>query len=414
MGKKVSRKDDKGRVLRTGEYQRGDKTYSYSYVDPFGKRKYVYAPDIVTLRKKEDKLKRDQLDGLDVYTASHASLNFIFDRYINSKTDLRPTTRSNYKYMYDHLVRETFGKKIIGEIKYSDVVYFYNYLLDVKGIKIGTLDNVHSCLHPTFEMAVRDNIIRNNPSNGAMATVKKAPGRVKGVRHALTLEQQRSLLNYVETSPLFDKWFTPLTVLLGTGLRVGELLGLRWEDIDFDNRIISINHGLVYYTIEEDDERNCVSKISLPKTEAGIRTVPMMDKVYEVLWEEKERQRRKRIRCERIDGMTNFVFRSDTGKVLRAQQINEAIKRIIHYHNFEENEKAKEENREPLLLPDFSCHHLRHTFCTRFCENETNVKVIQSIMGHADIETTMNIYAEVTDSKKAESMNRLSSALDLF
>ena len=73
-----------------------------------------------------------------------------------------------------------------------------------------------------------------------------------------------------------------------------------------------------------------------------------------------------------------------------------------------------EEHREPILLPHFSCHHLRHTFCTRFCENETNIKVIQAVMGHANIETTMDIYAEVTDMKKTEAIEKLSHNLNIF
>ena len=67
-----------------------------------------------------------------------------------------------------------------------------------------------------------------------------------------------------------------------------------------------------------------------------------------------------------------------------------------------------------MLIPHFSCHHLRHTFCSRLCEVETNLKVIQSIMGHANIETTMDIYAEVTDMKKQESMNNLAHTLKVF
>ena len=75
--------------------------------------------------------------------------------------------------------------------------------------------------------------------------------------------------------------------------------------------------------------------------------------------------------------------------------------------------KAKKEKREPVLLPDFSCHHLRHTFCTRLCENETNLKVIQSIMGHRSIETTLDVYAEATDRKKQEAIENISK-LDIF
>ena len=77
------------------------------------------------------------------------------------------------------------------------------------------------------------------------------------------------------------------------------------------------------------------------------------------------------------------------------------------------SEKAEKEKREPQLLPPFSCHKLRHTFCTRFCENETNIKVIQDIMDHADISTTMNIYAEATESKKRESFENLQGKIKI-
>lgn len=101
------------------------------------------------------------------------------------------------------------------------------------------------------------------------------------------------------------------------------------------------------------------------------------------------------------------------GSVQTPQSVNRTIKRIICSHNSEEVVNAKREQREPVILPDFSCHHLRHTFCTRLCEHETNLKVIQDIMGHRNIETTMDIYAEATDQKKQESFNNL-SRLDIF
>ena len=95
-----------------------------------------------------------------------------------------------------------------------------------------------------------------------------------------------------------------------------------------------------------------------------------------------------------------------------AHNIN--ITRIREAYNAEEIVNAKKERRQPVLIPHFSCHHLRHTFCSRFCENETNVKVIQSVMGHANIETTMNIYAEVTDDKKKAALEDLARNLDVF
>ena len=407
-----SRKDERGRALRKGESQRAsDKRYVYTFTDPQGRRKYIYARDLLTLREKEKKLIRDQLDGLDVYEASQATVNICFDRYIATKYDLRETTRSNYDYMYNRFVRKTFGRKLIAKIKYSDVLQFYLYLLREEELSISTVDAIHNLLHPTFELAVKDDIIRKNPATGVMKELKKRTGQTNGVRHALTLEQQRAFMDYVANHPIYYRWWPLFTVLLGTGCRIGEALGLTWEDLDYDKRIIHIRRSLVYYPIGES--RKSTYHISKPKTEAGIRTVPMLDVVYDAFQMAYEEQKEEGPCDSVIDGVSGFIFMNRFGLVFNPQSINRTLKRIIFHYNEEELFDAKKGKRKPLLLPDFSCHHLRHTFCTRLCENETNLKVIQSIMGHKSIETTMNIYAEATDQRKLESIEKIAS-LDLF
>lgn len=410
-----ARKDNKGRVLRKGETQRScDGKYVYTYTDPEGKRRSIYSKDIMELRKREEKLIKDQLDGLDVYAAGNSTVNFVFDRYISTKSELRKTTKRNYTYMYDRFIRGGFGKKKIAAVKYSDVLQFYQHLLKEKEIQVNTLETIHTVLHPTFQLAVRDNIIRVNPSDGVMAQIKKQPGRNHGIRHALTVEQQRAFVNYIEDNPTYYRWTSLIKFLLGTGCRIGEAIGIRWEDVDFEKRMISINHSLIYYSTEYKEHPMCTFSISLPKTEAGIRNIPMIDVVYDVLQMELEEQKETGFNETEIDGMKGFIFMNRFGYVHNPQSINRAIKRIYESYNAEEVVKAAKEHREPVLIPHFSCHHLRHTFCSRLCEVETNLKVIQSIMGHANIETTMDIYAEVTDMKKQESMNNLAHKLDVF
>lgn len=116
-----SRKDKRGRALVKGEIQRKDGRYQYTYKDPLGQRRWVYAHNLAELRKKEDELKRAQLDGLDLYVQGRATLNDLFDRYISLKTDLRPTTLQGYLYTWDHFVKDTFGMRRINTIKFSDV-----------------------------------------------------------------------------------------------------------------------------------------------------------------------------------------------------------------------------------------------------------------------------------------------------
>lgn len=407
------RKDLRGRSLRKGEVQRSsDKRYMYTYTDPMGRRKFIYANDLAELREKEAKLMKDQLDGLDLYVAGKASVNDTFDRYMSTKYNLRESTKSSYLYTYDHYVRDTFGKKRIADIKYSDVLQFYYYLLNEVKIALGTLDTVHCLLHPTFQLAVRDEIIRNNPTDGVMKEISRESSQNRGIRHALTVEQQRAFMEYIANHPIYYHWWPMFTVLLGTGCRIGEALGLRWQDLDYDKRTININHSLSYY--QKPESNKSVLRISKPKTEAGIRTIPMLDIVkdaFEMLYEE---QLENGFNETEIDGMSGFIFCNRFGMVPNPQTVNHTIKRIANSYNADEVVRAKKERRNPIILPNFSCHHLRHTFCTRLCENETNLKVIQSIMGHRNIETTMDIYAEATEEKKQESFENLAAKLDIF
>ncbi|MDO4344994.1 MAG: site-specific integrase [Eubacteriales bacterium] len=406
-----SRKDNKGRVLHKGESQRKDLRYIYQYIDPSGTRRVIYANDLLELREKEKQLIRDQLDGIDTYCSGKATLNYVFDRYISTKHNLKQHTKANYLYMYDHCVRDTFGKRAIGDIKYSDVKFFYYTLINENGLKTNTLDTVHTILHPTFAMAVRDGIIRNNPSDHVMAEIKQGAGKNKGIRHALTVEQQRAFLGYVAESPVYNHWLPLFTVLFGTGCRIGEAIGLRWEDLDYEKRLISINHSVIYMFMEN---RKSEFHVSTPKTEAGTRLIPMMDAVYQAFQDEYEMQKETGFNVAVVDGMSGFIFTNREGQLLNPSVINRAIRRIYEAYNAEEIIKAKKAGRQPVLIPHFSCHHIRHTFCTRFCENETNLKVIQSIMGHANIETTMDIYAEATELKKQDAIKALEHNNNIF
>lgn len=398
-----ARKDSRGYALRTGESQRKDGRYSYSYsVD--GKRCVVYAKTLVELRNKEKKIIRDREDGIDPNASDRMTLNQLYDRFIAQKYDLKEHTKVNYMYMYNHFVRPTFGKKIIGKIRYTDVKKFYYSLILDKGIKANTLDSVHTQLHPAFQMAVRDGVLRINPTDGVMAEIKKSHVWERKKRHALTIPEQRAFLDYLKSHREYQGWVPVITILLGTGMRIGECLGLRWDDLDFEKRIISVNHTFVY---RPNAEGYAEKHISTPKTDAGTRTIPMIDEVFEAFLQEYELQKCIGFCSEEIDGYTNFVFTTAYGTIYMEPSVNHAIHRARAAYNKEELEKAEREKREPLLLPYFTAHHLRHTFCTRVCENETNLKVIQSLMGHADISTTMDIYAEATTEKKQEIMANL-------
>jgi integrase len=306
--------------------------------------------------------------------------------------------------MYKKYVSEGLGQRSIGSIKYSDIKKFYIHLIKEVGFKPNSMEIIHTILHPVFAVAVRDGLIRTNPTEGVMTEIKKSHDWEKGKRHALTVAQQTAFVSYIAGSKQFSHWLPIFTVLLGTGCRVGEAVGLRWQDCDFEENVISVNHNLIYRV---QDSGKCEYHVTTPKTRSGIRIIPMLSEVKKALLGEYDRQLREGFTKLEVDGYSGFIFQNQLGECLNPHAINRAIDRISKAYNREETERAAKENREPELLPHFSAHNLRHTFCTRFCENETNLKIIQEIMGHADISTTMNVYNEATREKKMESFANL-------
>ena len=418
------RRDNKGRVLHSCEFQKSDGRYEFRYTDTKGVKKSVYSWKLVStdkvpagkrskesLRDIEKRITRDTEDDIEAHNAYNLTLNYCFDEYIKTKYELKQSTLGNYIYMYNSYVREGLGLRKISSIKYSDIKKFYIYLVTEIGFKPNSVEVVHTVLHPVFTTAVRDCIIRTNPTDGVMAELKKSQHWNKTKRHALTVPQQEAFVNFVKNSRTYNCWLPLFTFLLGTGCRIGEAIGIRWCDCDFDNNIISINHSIIY---RPQLNGMCRATVSTPKTEAGCRIIPMMPEVKNALIQERKRQSDTNLfNKDEIDGYKDFVFTNRFGSILLPTSVNRVIIRIIKDHNQQELEVAEKENRSPVLIPHFSVHNLRHTFCTRFCENETNIKVIQEIMGHADITTTMDIYNEATAEKKIESFANLSGKIKI-
>ena len=185
-------------------------------------------------------------------------------------------------------------------------------------------------------------------------------------------------------------------------MRVGELTGLRWRDVDFETGFISVNHTLVYYN--HRDEIGAYFSINTPKTDAGKRDIPMLENVREAFLMERKYQKEAGIVSKaRVDGYEDFIFVNRNGEVQHQGTLNKALKRIARDCNDKVLlEQGIESN--PTLLPNFSCHILRHTFATRLCEAGVNLKVIQDILGHVDVSTTMNIYVDAMNELKKKEM----------
>ena len=210
------RRDNKGRLLRQGELQRSDGKYEYRYYDEKGERKSVYSWKLVdtdripsgkrcneSLRSMEKRIRRDLEDGIHTHEADRTTLNGHFDRYIAQKIEIKESTRGNYKYMYDKYVRDEIGYMKLANIKYSDIKRFYLSLIHEKGFKPNSMEIIHTILHPVFSTAVRDGIIRLNPTDGVMNEIKRTHNWEKPKRKALTESQQSAFISYVSSSPTY-------------------------------------------------------------------------------------------------------------------------------------------------------------------------------------------------------------------
>lgn len=416
MGK---HRDSKGRALRSGESQRENGQYMYRYTDCDGNRRTVYSwrlvasdrtpagkKDSEALRELEKKIQKDLDDRIHIGSANTITLDDEFQTFMEIRADLKETTRGAYIELYKKHVSPVLGKRTLDNIRYSDIQRLYTSLCAASAIRPSTVQKINSILIQTFAIAVMDNLIRSNPAEHAFANVSKRLSLESEHRNALTIEETEILLNFVYSTNEFSRWGPLITVLLGTGLRIGEALGLTWSDCDFQNNLIRVTHALLY---KPTTTTGFIYRISEPKTRSGMRTIPMVKDVRETLQAIKESQACKKYDPFVVDGYAGFIFLNNNGKVFTPAAVFDALQNIVATYNRAETFAAQKEERDAKLLPRFSAHILRHTFCTRLCEQEQDTRLIQDVMGHKNIRTTMEIYADVTESRKQKEFAVLES-----
>ena len=406
------RKDSKGVVLKEGEYERSNGTYEYKYRNRFGERKSIYGKTLVELREKENNVLRNLLDGIDSFD-SNVSINDIFEIWKKIKRGLKDNTFKNYIYMYQQFVEPTFGKLKLSKLKRTDVRSFYNRLKEDGNLKVSTIDCVHTVLHQVLDLAVDDEYIRFNPSDNALKELKLAYQNESEKKRAMTLEQQKVFQDFLYKCNDYKRWYPIFYIMLWTGMRVGEITGLQWDDLDFKNNIINVNKTLVYYS--KGKGLSLRYAINTTKTEAGTRKIPMTSEVKNAFLMEKELQEAFNVKCcDSIGGYNNFVFLNRFGNVHNNGTLNKALRRIVRDCNLDIIDKSHSSSSEAVLLPHLSNHILRHTFSTRLNENNVNVKVIQAILGHADVSTTMDIYVDTTEDFKNDSMREFEKSMEFM
>lgn len=410
----AKRKDNKGRTLRNGETQQPDGRYQYRYIDENGERRAVYSWKLVetdklkegqrgqeSLREKEKRILRDLDDHIKTKNAEKVTVDDMLEKFMDIRVDLRGMTRKCYRDLFAVHVSPTIGSRPVGKVKPSDIQKMYQVAVSERGITPSTVQKVHSVVYQVFEIAVIDNLIRTNPAANAFRYFAKSNEVVSKPREALTAEQQEKFIDFVYSSNTYSRLGNLFTVLLGTGLRIGEALALTWDDIDFDTGVIKVYKTMAY---KPGEDGRYDYRISPPKTAAGVREVPMLDEVKAAFLREKSKKPKKKFE---VGGYSGFVFLNSAGQVYTNSFLYDSIQGIVETYNREELMNANLEKRQPVYLPKMSAHIFRHTFCTRMCEQDINLKVLQDIMGHRNIRTTMEVYAKATREKKQEAIKEL-------
>ena len=183
----LKRKDTEKRNLEKGEYQKDDGRYEYRYKDIHGKTRSIYSWRLTAsdkqpagkapckpLREMIREINDDKHNNIDTFVAKTTTLNDRFDIYIESKINLRRSTKQNYIYMYDKYVRDTVGRMKMCDINYSIIQRLYNSMITKYGFKPNSMEALHTVLNPIFNIAVWDNIIESNPCPKAMKQIRES------------------------------------------------------------------------------------------------------------------------------------------------------------------------------------------------------------------------------------------------
>lgn len=395
------RTDNKGRILRTGEMQRTeDSRYLYRYTDLSGKKRTVYAVTLVELREKEKQIERDLQDGIDS-SKGDMTLNQLFQIYMETKSDLRESTRYNYLAVWKNAIEDTvLGNMKITQIKQLHIRKFYSELVE-RGLAANTIKLYHNLINPALELAVDSDIIRKNPAKDC----KKGIGGTKKERESMTISEQERMLDFIKNSSKYSVYYPMIVFALSTGLRVGELTGLRWADVDMKENVVHIRQQLIYKNLGD----GCKFHIQDLKTDAGRRDIPLTASARKSLIRQKEVDLLlgKVMKQQEVEGVSDFIFTNTLGKPYATNAMNFVLDNIVKAYNKLEDVQAGREHREPEPLPHVSAHILRHTACTRMAESGLEPKVLQYIMGHANVSVTLDVYTHLDFTMIQEKMEKV-------
>ncbi len=383
------RRDSQGNELFCGEYEKSDGRYAFRYRTRDGKVKWLYAQRLSKLRVMEARVMYHEYLNISEKIRD-LTLNDQFELWISGKLQLRESTKASYRFLYDTYIRYSLGKELLDDISTFRIKSHYTSLVVDRRISVETVSHIQNVLYQVFQSGVEREVICYNPATNACKEFKRSHSKHVSKRPGLYKYQAVALLDFLKRDRGYGRWYPLIYLFIYTGLRLSEMAGLRWSDVDFDKKVVDVNHTVIYCT---RGYGNASFHVFPPKTTSGYRNIPIGMGAIEALDMEKEYQNKSGVSCTKtIDGYNGFIFSNRFGGIITQSSVNRALERIVLAFN---NHCFKDTKGEDIIIPKITSHSLRHTFANILCEENVNVKVVQTLMGHSDIETTMNIYTKV-------------------
>lgn len=386
MGKSL-----RGKECGKGICQRKDGLYSARFVSSEGKRQVKCFSSLPEARNwLEDAKYADRHE--DVFAPPDMTVTEWFEFWISHIVgDLAPNTKRNYRERYEYNVKPVIGKMRLTDVKPMHCKMVFNRM--EASYASSTIRQAYGTM---FRAAVMNDMIQKHPMDGVRFT---KPVRATDDIKFLTRDEQRVFLETAKRSRNYNQY----ALILETGLRTGEMIGLTWDAIDFQNRTLTVNKTLEYR------HKQHFWRAGPPKTQQSYRTIPLTDRAYEILKEIKDKlpwQKESPLLSQTLE----YIDR-------RTGAISWLVMRDLVFINWRTGEPAKNSSYDTHLyklcdeagIEKFCMHALRHTYATRAIECGVQPKVLQKLLGHASIKTTMDRYVHVTSESLDQAVRQFES-----
>lgn len=395
--KELERMAEDKKKLPPGISLRKDGRYQARYTFN-GKRCTLYGKDLKEVQKKLRDVKYEMDHGIyakpDKVTVD-SWFKVWKEEYASN--NMRENTLAHVDSMYKYHIKPEIGHMKMQEVRTEHIQMLLNKMKK-ESYSTDFMKRVRNVVSQMFKQAYKNDMIYRNPVDNAVTPT----GKEKKEHRVLTEQEQKKFLEYAKG----NEYELVFVLGLSTGMRIGEIQALQWKNVDFKNLLISIDGTLI-----KVDGKEYIKGPT--KTKSSRRSVPLLPGVAKRLKEHRKEQLKYRMilgpEWQQVKGLEDLLFCTPIGRPLSRSVIYNAIDRIIEQINHDERMKAREEGREPVIFEHFSSHTMRHTFATRALENGIPPKVVQELLGHSTIKTTMDIYTHVLPKTKNDEIQKIAS-----